>query len=180
MAEIEDIIDKTQWLPEKAPVVLPERRGSVVGVEGERGGKEYRSLARPLETYVAKGQITGAQYRAGLRLNALWEKTSQSPYSQVQYRDQEGGARAMSFVPTGFGAVEYRTAIDAVGGAKARLIVFGVCCEDRFATNCLPTLTRRTAERQGMAYLREGLDALARHFKAQRDRDEDNSCATGG
>ena len=167
MAEIEDIIDKTQFLPDGVPVRTPERKKNrtIVVTEGDRGGREYRSLTSPLEFYVAKAQITGRQYRAGKRLHSLWEKGAKSPYVQVQYRLDDGGAKAHSFVPPGFMAVEYRDALYSVGNDNARLVVFLVCCEGIAASRCLPSLTLRSAERKGMHYLREALDTLADHFK---------------
>ena len=168
MPDTETPIDKTQWLPDGTPVFTPERKKnrSIVVTEGDRGGRQYVSLTEPLEFYVAKRVITGKQYRAGKRLHSLWEKNAKSPYVQVQYRLDDGGAKAQSFVPAGFMAGAYRDALYSVQNERARRIVFLVCCEGVFAGNTFPeTVSPRTAKRNGVSLLREALDVLADHFK---------------
>lgn len=172
MTDTDDFIDQRHWLPPghngKPRVLTAARkaRGDVVTVETDRGGSERRSLSRPLEFYVARGHITGAQYRAGLRLNALFERTAQSPFVQVQYRDQEGGEKATSFVPAGFGAVEYRAALAAIASKDAEKVAVLVCCADMPASGSVEASSIRSAKRRGMAHLRQALDDLARHFEA--------------
>ena len=168
MQDTETPIDKTQFLPDGVPVRTPERKRNrtVVVTEGERGGRQYVSLAEPLEFYVAKRVITGKQYRAGKRLHGLWERGAKSPYVQVQYRLDDGGAKAQSFVPAGFMATAYRDALYAVKNERARRIVFLVCCTGVFAGKTFPeTVSARTAKRNGISLLREALDVLADHFK---------------
>ena len=168
MQDAETPIDKSQCLPDGVPVFTPERKKNrtIVVTEGERGGREYRSLTAPLEFYVAKAVITGREYRAGKRLHGLWEKGAKSPFVQVQYRLDDGGAKAQSFAPIGFGAVEYREALYAVKNERARRVVFLVCCEGVFAGKTFPdTVSVRTAKRTGVALLREALGVLADHFK---------------
>ncbi len=159
------------WLPPDLngkPAVLTaarKRRGDVVTAEGDRGGVERRSIDRPLEYYIAKAQITGTQYRAGLRLHELWAKGSQSPFSQAKYEDGSGGGQRLSFVPTGFAAVEFRLAMAAVPGNNRRDVVYAVCCQDIPASRSMRFSSRRTAERLSMAWLRDGLDSLAKHLQ---------------
>jgi hypothetical protein len=141
-----------------------KRRGDVVAVEGTSGGRQYHSLDAPLEFYVARRVITGKQYRAGKRLHALWAKANASAYVQVRYEDGDGGAKAMSFAPHGFGAVEFREAMQAVSSAEAREVVRKVCCEGIAASRCVSATSVRTAKRRGIALLVEALDALAAHF----------------
>jgi hypothetical protein len=168
---MQDEGDSRYWLPpvkDGKPQVLTRARkirGDVVTVAGDRGGVERRSLDRPLEFYVAKGHITGRQYRAGKRLHALWESLAKAPYVQVQYREGDGGEKAQSFVPAGFGALIYREALYSITDERTRRIAFLVCCEEHFARECLPGTVRSTAIRQAMTMLRNALDTLAAHFK---------------
>ena len=134
------------------PEVLTARRrdrGDVVAVEGDKGGREFRSLDAPLEYYVARQAITGRQYRAGKRLHALWSKGNPSPYVQVRYEDGDGGAKALSFAPHGFGAVEYRDAMLAIDSKEARCVAFAVCCEGWHASQAALGKSERTKRRRG-------------------------------
>ncbi|MBP3955413.1 hypothetical protein J8F10_08980 [Gemmata sp. G18] len=163
--------DSRYWLPpvkDGKPEVLTghrKQRGDVVAVEGTSGGREYRSLDAPLEFYVARQVITGRQYRAGKRLHTLWAKANPSLYVQARYEDSDGGAKALSFAPHGFGAVEYREALQAIFSQDARRVAFAVCCEGTPASHCVKAGSVRSAKRQGIALLHEALEALADHFK---------------
>ena len=163
--------DSRYWLTPvqdgKPQVLTGQRRlrGDVVRVETDRGGREFRSLAEPLELYVSRQTITGRQYRAGKRLHILWMKAKPALCVQVQYEEGDGGARAMSFVPPGFGAVEYREALFSITDKHARDVVYEVCCMGRHAAQVVEADSKRTARWRGAKLLTEGLDILANHFK---------------
>jgi hypothetical protein len=149
------------------PEVLTGRRkerGDVVAVEGEKGGREFRSLDAPLEYYIARGVITAPQYRAGIRLHALWLQAQPAGHSQVQYEEGDGGGQTLSFVPPGFGAVEYREAMAAISCPDARRVAFAVCCEGYHASETVATGSNRTRRRIGSKLLQDALDDLVGHF----------------
>ena len=172
---MQDEGDTRHWLPpveNGRPQVLTtirKKRGDVVALLGNGGGREYRSLAAPLDFYVANKHITGAQYHAGRKLLRLWVHSVRSPYSQMIYGERDGAGMPEHF-PIGMFAVEYRNAILAVRGDNERKVVHAVCCEDISASRCLPYPSKRTAQRLGVQYLVSGLDDLIRHFKDEIKR----------
>lgn len=163
--------DARYWLPPQEngkPLVLTKARkdrGDVVGVVTDRGGREFRSLAEPLEYYVARETITGRQYRAGKRLHSLWVKANPSLFVQVRYEDTDGGAKALSFAPPGFAAVEYREVLFSIKDRRARDVVYAVCCWGFHACQATDGVSERNARRIGVRLLKEGLDTIADHLK---------------
>jgi hypothetical protein len=51
--------DRTQEIPEdEIKAILAARKPLLVAVEGEKGGRECRSIARPLDVYIVQGRIS--------------------------------------------------------------------------------------------------------------------------
>jgi hypothetical protein len=137
---------------EKDPLIKPERKGGIIATEGERGGRELRSLAAPLEFYVARRYITGKQYEAGTRLHALWRGSIISArFATMKFGDRKGDydPESMALMPR-----DYFRAMDAVQGFHAKRMVRMVCCFEEIAGGSL-----------GMRNLKSGLDDLIKHFR---------------
>ena len=150
--------DRTLWLPpvlDGKPQVLTaarQKRGDVVRVAGERGGVERRSIAEPLEWYVARRHITGDQYKAGTRLYALWKGSILGDrYATMRFGDVTGDfdPESMALMPR-----DYCRAMDAVHGFHRQRAVRLVCLWGEFAGT--PAM---------MTYLREGLTEITEHFR---------------
>jgi hypothetical protein len=149
-----DQIDKThviEWTKDD-PLVKPERKRSIVAIEGHNGGREYRSIQVPLEFYVARRYITGEQYQAGCRLHALWRGSIIS----ARYARMRFGAPASDFDPENIALMprDYFRAMDSVHGFQRKAVVRTVCCFDEVA-----------GEGRRMELLKQGLDDLVKHFR---------------
>lgn len=139
-------------------VVLPPKQqidnGHVVAVEGDRGGRELRArpYSFPLKVYVARGQITGAQFLAGCRLAHHYRASREDArYVLMRYGRVAGGEFEAERVEAN--AQAFRAAMSAIRGMPERGLAFGVCCVDEYAGR--GNLHRLTA----------ALDDLHRHFR---------------
>lgn len=128
-------------------------RKDVVAVESEKGGRGYQSLASPLEFYVARGYISGEQYRAGTRLHGLWRGSIfAARYATMKYATEP----AKGFDPELIALMprDYMRALDSITKCMPRIIVRRVCCFEETAGSGKP-----------MELLRDGLDMLVKHFR---------------
>lgn len=128
------------------------RKGDVKLIHGERGGKEIRSSAHPLDHYAGRDMITRPQWAAGVRLGELWEiGYVRSQHAQSRY----GDPLARGKHNPGY-ADECRDLYDraclALRDMGTRKLVTAVCCSGEWAG------------RGNIDDLRRGLDALDRHF----------------
>ena len=155
-ADSDEHIDRTHWIEwsKDDPLIKAERRRArnAVAVEGNRGGREYRSLTAPLDAYIARRNITAEQYRAGRRIHAIWRNSIlRERYVRMNYGEPGSGfdMDSIALAPR-----DYLNAMEAVQGELQKRIVRWVCCEERFC-----------GIRGGMAALQSGLDDLVRHFQ---------------
>ena len=134
-------------------VLTPARkaRGDVVAYEGEGGKRMYRSLAVPLNWYVAHRNIDEAEYEAGQRLHALWRGSIlHARFATMRLGDVGGGPfefEGAALIPR-----DYFRAMDAVRGFHPKRLVRQVCCFEELAGS------------GGIHWLRSGLADLAGHF----------------
>ena len=132
--------------------------------EGRKGGRQYKSIARPiLEYYLATKAITFDQYRAGNKLFSTWKVGHPQAYAQARY-NEGSDATVTEFMPIGFLAIEYRAAMNAIRGQNEKEAARMVCVEDLPANRCFRHMSIATAKRRGMLYLRSALDDLCEHF----------------
>lgn len=147
-------IDESQWLPPRDTVITTARKRnkSARRIAGEKGGIEFRSVAIPLEFYLARGHITEKQYRAGCRVHSLWRGSLLvARYSRMRFGDvaSDMDPESMALIPR-----DYFRAMEAVSGFLERSTVRRVCCFDEVA-----------GSGRAMDLLRHGLDDLVRHFR---------------
>jgi len=181
----DDPPNKSLQLPDKEPVLLTRKikhpgdpkkyrtvtiRRDVLIEEGKNGGVQYVAKNMPLDLYLKRCQITVKQHRAGEKLHALWRRGYHAPFAQHNYSERNGGEARTEFLPPGFLATEYREAINAIDGDLERSIAFNVCCIGYPASQAAIYASVRTAERNGIAYLRSALEDLIEHFKRLRNR----------
>lgn len=139
-------------------VVLPPKQqldnGHVVAVASDRGGRELRArpYAFPLQVYLSRGQISGAQFLAGCRLAHHYRASREDArYVLMRYGRVAGGEFEAERVEAN--AQAFRAAMSAIRGMPERGLAFSVCCVDEYAGR--GNLHRVTA----------ALDDLHRHFK---------------
>lgn len=162
----EERIDWSVALRRGEPILTAARarRKDVVAIGSDRGGVEYRSLADPLDTYVACGNISERQYEAAITLRAVWHRSNRSPFAQSRHGDSGRGGLP-ECLPVGIWTEEYRKAIGSIRGEREREMAHGVCCEYLAASRIVEFKSRRTAQRRGMIHLKSALDQLAAHFR---------------
>lgn len=158
-------------------IVSPTRERAAKRIEGERdviilegrsGGVEQRSFDFPLDFYLRKELITRKQWRAGNDLFDSWNAACRSGYVQFQYRESDGGARAMEFTPPGAWAIDYNRAMAAIRGEEERRIAEHVIIDGRSLSTSQPNRSRATGRRIGMPLLLSALDDLAAFYKKLR------------
>ena len=137
----------------------------VLKQEGERGGVQFQSFAFPLDFYLRKEYISRKQWKAGNKINYLWENRSASRYIQAQYQERKEGARELTFTPPGAFAIEFRDALSAIKKPSGRRIVRHVCCQGKFLSKDPRSKNPKAAQRIGMPLLLEALDQLVDHFQ---------------
>ena len=150
----EEHIDYAAVLPPRAPVITPERRKArnVVAIEGERGGRQYRSLTSPLDFYLARMHITPCQYQAGDRLRRIFNASIlRERYVRMSYGDVGGHHDPVDHA---LAPRDFLRAVAAIRDERERQVVRMVCCEEKCAGKGAP-----------MTRLKGGLDDLVRHFK---------------
>ena len=132
----------------------PERlKKPDIGVmAGDRGGREIRSFAHPLDFYLKRDWITRPQRDAGNRYGELWEvgygrsRYAQSRYGDPLTRGKHEAGRSDDCRDA------FDRAADAIRDIPARALAFHVCCLGYKAG------PGRIVE------LRDALDTLDTHF----------------
>jgi hypothetical protein len=153
MTSIETEGDPQYWLSGK-DVITPERKKAknAIAVEGERGGRQYRSLISPLDLYIARRYVNEEQFNAGQRVHNLWRASIlHARYARMNYGEIGSGydPENMALAPR-----DYFRAMDSVRDHFDRKIVRSVCCFEE-----------HTGGRKAMVALKSGLDDLVRHFQ---------------
>jgi hypothetical protein len=154
MNDIETEGDPQYWLSSKRLVINAQRKAArnIVMVEGDRGGKEFRSIVYPLDFYVARRHISAEQYKAGDRLRSIFNLSIlRERYVRMNYGDVGGNSDGfdMALAPR-----DFLKAMEAIRRDRDKTTVRVVCCEEKNA-----------GKRGGMDSLKAGLDDLVKHFK---------------
>lgn len=168
-----DIIRATEIRQDRGDVVLEER-----ALTDDRGGVITQALGDRrayLSRYLARGDITATQARAGERFAADYEHSQAGVPSQLDPAKLNGnmggsssrGMPALSGDP--LAAAMARAAIIAIGPPLA-LVVISITVIGESAS-AWAERNHRPA-RDGMAVLRHALDALAFHYRPRDGREE--------
>jgi hypothetical protein len=157
----ERVIDgriKTIVLPTKERIA----KGDLEIEDTERGGVHIRAKRQfndPLHYYARNGHITEVQKRAGLRFYILWyHGAMRSRYVLCRYGTERTVRYAGNSIPQDVETYlemqeAYHFARKAIHGTREKKIALTVCCHGE-----------KAGMRGQMAWLRNALDDLSRHF----------------